>query len=93
MKCPQCQFENPEQMKFCGECGVKLEQVCPKCEFANPFKFKFCGECGHNLSQPLAFPPRELSFNEKLEKIQRYLPEGLTEKILTQKERIEGERR
>ena len=93
MKCPQCQFENPEQMKFCGECGAKLEKVCPKCNFANPPKFKFCGECGHNLSLPSALPPKELSFNEKLEKIQRYLPEGLTEKILTQKERIEGERR
>ena len=93
MKCPQCQFENPEQMKFCGECGAKLEKVCPKCDFSNPLKFKYCGECGHNLSLPSALPPKELSFNEKLEKIQRYLPEGLTEKILTQKERIEGERR
>lgn len=38
-------------------------------------------------------PPKDLSFDEKLKKIQRYLPKGLTEKILSQKERIEGERK
>jgi len=24
MKCPKCQTENPENLKFCGECGAKL---------------------------------------------------------------------
>ena len=37
--------------------------------------------------------PKDRSFDEKLEKIQRYLPKGLTEKILSQKDRIEGERK
>ena len=31
--------------------------------------------------------------DEKLEKIQLYLPKGLTEKILSQRDRIEGERK
>jgi ribosomal protein L40E len=22
MKCPKCQFENPEEMQFCGKCGA-----------------------------------------------------------------------
>ena len=51
MKCPNCQFENPEGMKFCVECGNKLEISCPKCGFANSPTFKFCGECGHNLNE------------------------------------------
>jgi class 3 adenylate cyclase len=34
-----------------------------------------------------------LSFDEKLSKVQKYLPKGLTEKILSQKDRIEGERK
>jgi len=93
MKCPQCQSENPEKMKFCGECGAKLEKICPKCSFFNPPQFKFCGDCGHNLSLPSESLPKELSFDEKIEKIQRYLPKGLTEKILSQRERIEGERK
>jgi class 3 adenylate cyclase/tetratricopeptide (TPR) repeat protein len=37
--------------------------------------------------------PKELSFDEKLDKIQRYLPKGLTKKILSQRDRIEGERK
>jgi ribosomal protein L40E len=93
MKCPNCQFENPEGVKFCGECGSKIEKICPNCNSSNPPQFKFCGECGHNLTNPAAPAPKELSFDEKIEKIQRYLPQGLTEKILSKKNKIEGERK
>ena len=27
MQCPKCQFENPDGIKFCGECGAKLERI------------------------------------------------------------------
>ncbi|NQU15874.1 MAG: hypothetical protein HQ561_17095, partial [Desulfobacteraceae bacterium] len=37
--------------------------------------------------------PKDLSFDEKIDKIQRYLPKGLTEKILGQRDKIEGERK
>jgi class 3 adenylate cyclase/tetratricopeptide (TPR) repeat protein len=93
MQCPNCRFENPEGMKFCGECGSKLELKCPNCGFGNALSFKFCGECGHKLSAPAQPAPAPLSFEDKLDKIQRYLPRGLTEKILAQRDRIEGERK
>ena len=93
MKCPKCQTENPENLKFCGECGAKLEKICPHCNSSNPPQFKFCGECGHDLTLPLKPIPQELSFEEKLAKIQRYLPKDLTQKILAQRDRIEGERK
>ena len=93
MKCPNCQFENPEGIKFCGECGAKLERLCPSCSSSNPPNFKFCGECGHKLDVPVETSPKDLSFDEKLAKIQKYLPKGLTEKILSQRDRIEGERK
>ncbi len=51
MKCPSCQFENPEDMIFCGECGAKIEIICPDCNFSNPLQFKFCGKCGHDLGE------------------------------------------
>jgi len=82
MKCPKCQFENSEEMQFCGKCGAKLERICPKCNFPNPPQFIFCGKCGYKLTTPSEPTPRDLSFDEKIEKIQRYLPEGLSEKIL-----------
>ena len=56
MKCPKCQFENPDEMKFCGECGSKLESICPNCSFLNPPNSKFCGECGFYLRKPKETP-------------------------------------
>jgi hypothetical protein len=57
MRCPSCGVENPEGMKFCGECGPPLTGRCPQCGFANPSRFKFCGNCG----APLSFPAQVLS--------------------------------
>jgi class 3 adenylate cyclase/tetratricopeptide (TPR) repeat protein len=93
MKCSECQFENRQGAKFCKKCGAKLELVCPVCGYHVQPDSIFCDECGHNLLQPTEKPPADLSFEEKIEKIQKYLPEGLTEKILSQRDRIEGERK
>ena len=93
MKCPKCQSENPEEAKFCGKCGGKLALICSQCGSENLLGNNFCNECGRNLTLPTELPPKELSFDEKLDKIQRYLPKGLTEKILSQRDRIEGERK
>ena len=93
MKCPKCQFENREGVRFCEQCGAKMESECPNCRAKIPLGSKFCGECGHSLTLPSEPSPKELSFDEKLDKIQRYLPGGLTEKILAQKGKIEGERK
>ncbi len=93
MKCPKCQAENPDDAMFCVECGAKLETTCPECNSPNLPQFKFCKKCGHHLAVPSERPPADLSFEEKLEKIQRYLPDGLTEKILSQRGKIEGERK
>ncbi|MGD8765953.1 MAG: adenylate/guanylate cyclase domain-containing protein, partial [Desulfobacteraceae bacterium] len=93
MQCPKCQFENPQGAKFCAECGNKLEVICPQCKTSNAASFKFCSECGNQLFEPSEQFTKVLSFDERLTKIQKYLPKGLTEKILSQKDRIEGERK
>lgn len=80
-------------MKFCGECGTKLEAVCPKCNFINPPGFKFCGECGYNFHEAAETSSVEPSLDDKVSKIKKYLPEGLTDKILSQRDKIEGERK
>jgi hypothetical protein len=92
MKCSECQFENPEDSNFCLECGHKFESRCPSCDNLLPINSKFCNQCGHKLKALPTPPLKELSFDEKLDKIQRYLPKGITEKILSQRGKIEGER-
>jgi len=94
MRCPNCQHKNPDDAKFCNECANKLELVCPECGKVNPPGSKFCNECARNLTIPSPEPPpKNLSFEERLDKIQRYLPKGLAEKILSQRDKIEGERK
>jgi class 3 adenylate cyclase/tetratricopeptide (TPR) repeat protein len=93
MECPNCQTENPDTRKFCRECGDKFLLICSQCNAENIPGDKFCGECGHSLTQTIEQPIKELSFDDKLKKIQSYLPTGLTDKILAQRGKIEGERK
>ena len=93
MKCSKCGFENADSFKFCNDCGQKLTIVCPSCQANNQPGSKFCGDCGHDLTQSSPAAPKELSFDEKIAKIQKYLPSGITEKILSQRDKIEGEKR
>ncbi|MGC9399497.1 MAG: BREX system ATP-binding domain-containing protein [Anaerolineae bacterium] len=53
MKCPECGFESPSEMRFCGLCGARLTRVCPACGFANPLNFKYCGMCRQLLDADL----------------------------------------
>jgi hypothetical protein len=49
MRCSSCGCENPEGIKFCGQCASALALICPKCHFENPLGFKFCGQCRASL--------------------------------------------
>jgi class 3 adenylate cyclase/tetratricopeptide (TPR) repeat protein len=87
MKCSSCGFENPDGLKFCGECGSKIEVKCTECGFCNPYGFKFCGECGHDL---LSIVDTSLVDYTQPES---YTPRFLADKILTTRSSIEGERK
>ena len=87
MKCPKCQFENPEAMQFCGKCGAKLENICLQCNSSNPSEFRFCGKCGQDLAQPQE--TLAVDYSEP----QSYTPKFLANKILTTRSSIEGERK
>ena len=52
MECSACGFDNPNRVKFCGECGVQLTSTCAQCGADAPLNFKFCGECGAPLDEP-----------------------------------------
>ena len=62
MKCPQCQAENEEVVKFCLRCGSILStslssspsmdkaSFCPECGTLAQTGADFCGECGESLT-------------------------------------------
>jgi class 3 adenylate cyclase len=87
--CPQCAFENPPAMAFCGRCGTRLASVCPSCGFANPEGFAFCGKCGARVTGA----PRPPEGSPASASPQSYTPKHLAEKILTSKAALEGERK
>ncbi|MBI3800819.1 MAG: AAA family ATPase [Deltaproteobacteria bacterium] len=57
MRCASCGFENPDEMKFCEECGTTLRQVCPSCGQPVRPTAKFCGACGTTLEAAGKPPP------------------------------------
>jgi hypothetical protein len=85
MQCPRCQHENPSGVKFCGECGARLESECPSCRAANPPANKFCNECGAALHGGIG----AAQFTSP----QTHTPKHLAEKILISKNALEGERK
>ncbi len=73
MNCTACGFENPDGMKFCGNCAgvLRAASACPACGFENPRGFRFCGECATPLEtgvqddrparDPRAYTPKHLA--------------------------------
>ena len=98
MQCPRCQLDNPPMMKFCVECGARLEWRCPQCGAEAQPTFKFCGQCGSALdapgpaSEPAPIEQAQVSQRQEA-KPQSYTPRHLAEKILTSRSALEGERR
>jgi hypothetical protein len=87
MNCPKCESDNREGIKFCEECGAKLEFECPDCKAKIPLGKKFCGECSHDLTKPAKAPVTNYS------EPQSDTPKFLADKILTTRSAIEGERK
>ncbi|MEK7396335.1 MAG: adenylate/guanylate cyclase domain-containing protein, partial [Candidatus Poribacteria bacterium] len=83
MKCPDCDFNNPEGMRFCGYCGVPICNLCPECGYGNPVQSDLCGKCGITLIPLLSFEPR----------IQKNIPFYLADKTHRPKNHTIGERK
>src|SRR3954464_1148006 len=85
MKCPQCQFENPSGMKFCGQCGAKLAAPCPQCGAESPLGFMFGGGAAPPRGPPKPEPAPPAP--------QSYTPPHLAAQILQSRSALEGERK
>jgi class 3 adenylate cyclase/tetratricopeptide (TPR) repeat protein len=67
---------------------------CPSCQSTNPPGSHFCNHCGQKISTtPSEKTSPTLSHEDQLSRIRKYLPRGLAEKVLAQRDKIEGERK
>ena len=87
MECPKCQFENPDDNRFCEGCGAPLDKTCPSCGHANRPNARFCGGCGIELAG--TEPSGRAGFAEP----QSYTPRHLADRIRTARGAVEGERK
>jgi len=83
MQCPRCEGQNDHYAKFCEDCGARLETVCPSCGQPVGTGRKFCGACGASL----------VADSGRFTSPQNYTPKHITEKILTSKSGLQGERK
>jgi class 3 adenylate cyclase len=96
MRCADCGFENPEGMKFCGQCAAPLKRRCPRCGFENPPGFKFCGECATSLRESSSVQRRASSVQSPqhlapgTQSPISYTPSHLAERILAEQAAVEA---
>jgi class 3 adenylate cyclase len=64
MRCNACGLDNPQGMRFCGQCAAPLPQRCPKCGTENPAGFRFCGGCAAPLGSAEPAAERTVSAKE-----------------------------
>ena len=87
MKCPSCQFDNPEGMNFCGKCGGSLTIDCPACGQQNLAGSKFCTQCKGKIAHTDVVPA--YARRSALE----YTPRFLLERAFKYKSTMIGERK
>ena len=93
MECQACGHPNPDDARFCGECGQSLAQElhCAECgAAANPDQ-KFCTACGSPLAPPPAAGPRKREPSNP--DLRAYTPSYLQDRIRSEGVSLEGERK
>jgi class 3 adenylate cyclase/tetratricopeptide (TPR) repeat protein len=79
MNCPSCQHPNPDDAKFCMNCGNPLATSCPNCGQQVPAGSRFCLHCGHSLIDEQG--GRSAPVSTAGAKLQENLPRDLRAKL------------
>jgi len=101
MKCPKCQYENREGVKFCEGCGTEIPHVCHRCGSGVGSQARFCGECGAKLTErpsgeeigDQSIGGGDLRLEDMQEQLQSRIPQPLAEKLFAGAKKIQGEYR
>ena len=86
LTCTNCSFDNPEDAKFCQNCGNPLMLPCPACNTLNNAGVKFCKNCGQPLQPIEGLEPR-------LQALKTSAPKDLKEKMNAARADLDGERK
>ena len=86
MICRYCQTENPNQARYCMNCGRALAARCTNCQTELPSQARFCMHCGQPV---IAISPAD---ENRLARLAAAAPAPLVEKVRAS-ETLAGERR
>ena len=92
MRCPSCDTENPEQARFCLNCGSRLALACPQCRTELLPQAKFCFACGTPVGAP---PPDDRRQRDAVavRALKRLVPQEFAERLLAARGKVSRERR
>ncbi|HXH82788.1 MAG TPA: zinc-ribbon domain-containing protein, partial [Candidatus Tectomicrobia bacterium] len=104
MRCAACGAENRPGVKFCEQCGGRLELRCGRCGASVPPTARFCGECGAAIAPagataaptapaPVATLAAPARAETRYPSPQAYTPKHLAERILRARATLTGERK
>lgn len=92
MKCQNCATQNPENAKFCLNCGQATSLTCPNCGTVLPAAAKFCFNCGHQLA---VAQDQDDESDEGSSLLERFIPSAFAAKLQSARrdQSMAGERR
>ena len=88
MHCSVCAHVNRPDARFCGQCGTAFDLICAACGQRNDATNRYCNACGEELPSAKAAPGATAE-----RQLKSYTPAHLTQKILSTRAAIEGERK
>jgi class 3 adenylate cyclase/tetratricopeptide (TPR) repeat protein len=95
LRCSNCGNGNPEDARFCSQCGHRLRIACQVCGTEADPGDRFCRNCGSALTDQATDHTTDEAANWPQDDLSRYLPEELLAKMRSAREgrAMEGERR
>ncbi len=86
MICPTCHTENPDNARFCLNCGAALAKQCPNCQADLPLGARYCMHCGQSLRATTA------DDTDRHARLAAAAPSSLIDKVRAARD-LSGERR
>ena len=101
MNCTNCGTLNPQDARFCSNCGTPLALTCSQCGTRLQPGARFCHNCGHPISAevapatPASAPKNTTQPQAVNDLLERYIPRGLLSRLESARisRLMEGERR